>query len=339
MTIRIYDVAKLAGVSIATASHALNGKGRVSKVTQERIRRIAKKLGYKANPYAASLKTGRTNLLAVQIGWPGPKETLVPGPAYVIDILTGISTEAFDRGWTPVVVPRGASISDLDRLSPDCGIVVDPLGNETLLEALSARAAPLITTGRLTKRSKFRPSTSYVDNDAIAVTHAVLDHLLDAGYRKPSIVVSYSSASYVADTIRAGKLWGAQHGVQVPVVKVKRVISTIAEAAIKSQLLSDEPPDAIYATDESGALGAVRAARALGLEIPRDLGVICGFDGPLLQEAFPPISAVDILPVTIGRRAVAELAELVTTRQVKDTTEPVPFSIRVRQSTARSEQA
>jgi DNA-binding LacI/PurR family transcriptional regulator len=67
----IKDVAKVAGVSITTVSHALSGKGRLPDRTRERVRAIAAELGYTPHPIARSLARGRTGLLATVVSVPG----------------------------------------------------------------------------------------------------------------------------------------------------------------------------------------------------------------------------------------------------------------------------
>src|SRR5215203_6033436 len=67
----IKDVAEAAGVSITTVSHALNGKGRLTQETRDRVRRVATDLGYTPHPVAQSLASGRTGMIATVVSLPG----------------------------------------------------------------------------------------------------------------------------------------------------------------------------------------------------------------------------------------------------------------------------
>jgi DNA-binding LacI/PurR family transcriptional regulator len=328
------DVARKAGVSTATASHALNGKGRVNQETRARIVRIAKKLGYAPNRNAVGLITGRTGILAVQIGRPGPASLLVPTPAYFTELVNSISAAALNHGWIPVIVPRDIPIVDLRKLNPDCGIVIDPLGSETLLKMLLDVSAPVVTTGRLDGPSR-NEAVVHIDNDVMAATFAALEHLWQAGYRRPALLVTRSSASYVTDSISAARCWSKQQGTPIQVIRSTYVSISAAEKKLMRRFTAGNSPDAIYATDEPGALAALRAALAGGIRVPEDLGIISGLDGPLLRDGTIPITALNIHPELIGREAVRRLFDIAMSQAADRKPSCIPFTLHVRRSTAR----
>jgi DNA-binding LacI/PurR family transcriptional regulator len=333
----IQDVAKLARVSLATASHALNGKGRVSEKTQARIVAAAAKLGYRANPSAVSLRTGQSKLLGIQLGRLGRKGILIPAAAYFGEILNGVSTEAFRHGWTPVFLPRDVALVDITSLNFGCGVIVDPQGDESLLHMLIATHRPVLTTGRVVNLDHQADVLS-IDNDVEAVTKSALGHLQLMGYRRPALIVSRSTASYVVDSVATAVKWGQERGLSVPIVKVQEATSSGAEQALLALLRHNDGTDSVYAVEESGALGALRAARARGLDVPAELGIVCGLDGPALREAWPPITGIDLKPELVGRRAarlVIQHAEATAKRAIKRV---VPFSIQHRRSTDRRAQ-
>jgi DNA-binding LacI/PurR family transcriptional regulator len=124
----------------------------------------------------------------------------------------------------------------------------------------------------------------------------------------------------------------------MPIVKVQEATSSGAEQALLALLSHNDGTDSVYAIEESGALGALRAARARGLDVPAELGIACGLDGPALREAWPPITGIDLKPELVGRRAarlVIEYAEAGVKRTIKRV---VPFSIQKRRSTDRRAQ-
>jgi DNA-binding LacI/PurR family transcriptional regulator len=328
-------VAKLARVSLATASHALNGKGRVSARTQARIIAAAEKLGYRANPSAVSLRTGQSKLLGIQLGRLGHKGMLMPTAAYFGEILNGVSTEAFRHGWTPVFLPRDVPSDDIKTLNLGCGVIVDPQGDESLLRMLIAARKPVLTTGRVIDLDN-RADVLSIDNDAVAVTWAALDHLEMMRYHRPALIVSESAASYVVDAVAAAAEWGNRRRLSIPIVKLRQAASRSAEQAVLALLKRKDGTDSVYATEECGALGALRAARSLDLDVPKELGIACGLDGPTLSEAWPPITAVDLKPQVVGRRAASQVIEYAETSKGPATKTLVPFSIRRRRSTARS---
>jgi DNA-binding LacI/PurR family transcriptional regulator len=328
----IQDVAKLARVSLATASHALNGKGRVSEKTQARIVAAAAKLGYRANPSAVSLRTGQSKLLGIQLGRLGRKGMLIPGAAYFGEILNGVSTEAFRRGWTPVFLPRDVALADIKTLNFGCGVIVDPQGDESLLRMLIATRRPVLTTGRVINLDHQADVLS-IDNDVVAVTKSALGHLELMGYRHPALIVSKSTASYVVDAVATAVRWGEERELSVPIVKVPDATSSGAEQALLTFLKHNEGTDSVYAIEESGAFGALRAARVLGLDVPAELGIVCGLDGPALRESWPPITGIDLKPGLVGRRAARQVIEYAESSVKRALKTVVPFSIQGRRST------
>lgn len=89
----IYDVARAAGVAASTVSRAFSRPGRVNAATAERIRKIAAELGYRANPLAAALPTGRTHMLALVV-------SDVTNPVYAAKAARSTSPRSIMRGET-----------------------------------------------------------------------------------------------------------------------------------------------------------------------------------------------------------------------------------------------
>src|SRR5215470_13924142 len=115
----IHDVAKAAGVSVTTVSHALNGKGRVDPQTRARVARVVRRLGYRANRHARGLRSGRSGSLG---------------------LLLPVSGDA-----------RSDETLRLDfymRLAGDGAIVADPSPDDKRVKALKALGLPVVTIGR-----------------------------------------------------------------------------------------------------------------------------------------------------------------------------------------------
>jgi DNA-binding LacI/PurR family transcriptional regulator len=155
------------------------------------------------------------------------------------------------------------------------------------------------------------------------------------GYRHPALIVSRSTASYVVDAVATAVEWGKERKLSIPIVKVQQATSSGAEQALLTLLKHDDGTDSVYAIEESGALGALRAARVLGLDVPSELGIVCGLDGPALREAWPPITGIDLKPELVGRRAARQVIEYAEASVRRATKTVVPFSIQERRSTDR----
>jgi DNA-binding LacI/PurR family transcriptional regulator len=301
----IQDIAREANVSITTVSHALNGKGRLSPEIRERVRLVAERLGYRANPQARGLATGRTMTLAVQVGSP-QAEVLMPDFRYFAELLNAASARALKLGYGLLLAPAGASPGLIGELAIDGAIIVDPTGEEALLERTDV---PRVTTGRAPGDAD---DVAWVDNDQRAGARMVLDHFARTGRSRPALLTTSGRQSYVEDAVAEYLDWCREHDFEPLVGRVGEVPTEAAATPAAAGLLSRRPrPDAIYATLDRMAVGALIACRSAGLSVPEDLAVAAITDTYVLRSADPPVTALDLNAPRIGREAVELLVGLV----------------------------
>lgn len=330
--VSIRDIADAAGVSATTVSHALNGKGRVLPDTRARIFALADELGYRANPHAQRLATGRHMMIAVQISGVGRK-ALVTDSAYFVDVLNSVSAAALDHGYTAVLAAPGMRPRDIDGFAVDGAIVVDPTGEEPLLTELARRGAPVVTTGRVLHDDVTR---GWVDNDLRKAATRVLDHFLEAGYERPAILAGPLTRSYAADTVAAYEQWTAEHGIEPISVAVPAGMSAASAIRAAEALLSRRrPPDAVYAMLDVLALATLHVARRQGIAVPGELGIAAAFDSEVLRWADPPMTAFNLHPARIGREAVELLTAVLADPSQAPRSVTVPARLIPRASTAR----
>lgn len=328
--VTIKDVAKQAGVSVATASDAMNGKGRVSARTRENVLAVAAILGYSPSIAARNLIAGRTGTIALAIS-----DGAAPGefePAwdieYFLRVLSGASARAFDRGYLISMVPFHSSAKHY-LISADGLIVVDPVESDPLLSEESlARVEHCVTVGRNTK------ALSWVDNDFYAGTTSALHHLNAAGNNRIALFLSGTNAPYVQDELSAYLDWcGTQQ--QDPII-IQSPGPTIddAEPAILAALQDPSLTfDSVAATLETLALAVERSAFALGLRIPQDLQILSLTDSRYLAAGVPAsISALDLHPLELGEMAVDIIIDQIEGRDFAKT-HVCPTTLRVRNST------
>jgi DNA-binding LacI/PurR family transcriptional regulator len=326
----IHDVARAADVSITTVSHVLNGKGRVSEATRRRVLEAVDRLGYSANAHARGLATGRAQTLAVQISGFG-RETFVPESVYFTALLNGAYAQALELGYVLVLTPS-APEADLQTLPADGALVVDPVGDEALIAVMREAGAPVVTTGRVSADAG--QVDGWVDNDHGAAAREVLDHLDSRGYRRPALLTTARPLSYSADSQDAYRRWMEGRGLEPLVGLIDGELGVDQGAAVTAALLERDPrPDAIYATNDATALGALRAARAAGLDVPGDLGIVAEMDTEALRLADPPLTAVDVCPSDVGRAAIRLLVDLAEGSATAPRTSVVATSLVARSST------
>jgi DNA-binding LacI/PurR family transcriptional regulator len=296
--VSISQVAEAAGVSAATVSLALNGKGRINPQTRLRIVETAERLGYRPNAQARGLATGRTMTIALQLAGAGT-HGLIPDFSYFVEILNAASAAALRRGYGMVVLPADEAPELLAQLPMDGAIVVDPTGDEALLDR---EGLAIVTAGRVPDR---REQRMIVDNDHRAGTRAVLDHLWEAGCRRPALLTTMPGQSYVDDAATAYAEWCSERRLEPRIARVREApTETAAESVVADLLRGDSAPDAIHATLDRAAVGALTVARDLGLGVPDDLAIAATTDSSLLRAVDPPITALNLNPAQIGSGAV-----------------------------------
>ena len=328
----IRDVAQAAGVSIATVSHALNGKGRMSDATRERVLEVADRMGYRPSPSARSLAGGRTGVLALSLSTPPGLPLSITDFDYFVQLTNGATHAALDAGYALVTLPSGGGRGNpLARLAIDGAVIVDPVSADPSLSFLRERGIPFVTAGR-------EPGGAdglWVDSDHRAATRECLDHLVQAGATRVALVTVPPVISYTQDTLAVYEAWCARRG-QSPLVEVAADNPTEAGgyAAAARLLARDDAPDGIYAGLDRLALGVLLAARALGREVPGDLRVVGCTDSGESTTAEPPLTSMNLHPQELGRAAVELLVQAVEGRTPAERHRYVPTNLIVRASSS-----
>jgi DNA-binding LacI/PurR family transcriptional regulator len=335
--IGIRDVAAAAGVSPTTVSHALSGKGRLPDATRRRIAAIAEELGYRPNANARNLVSGKSGLLGIVVS--SSKETPF-GLAdfdYFIQLLSAATGAAVERGRALVVEGLRIGADAFGQVDVDGAIVVDPVSDDPLLDALDAAGVPVVTTGRRDGPPRGGRADCWVDNDHVEATESILTHLADRGAGRVGLISTSPVTSYTRDAIHGYEQWCESRGQETMIEVVEGPINEGAGVRAAEQLLErSRPPDAIYATLDQLALGALLASRAKGLNVPDDLMIAGCTDSQASAWAEPPLTAVTLNPEAIGQAAVSSLIDLIDGNGTVPEPVIIPTGIIDRQSTARA---
>lgn len=334
--VSIDEVARHAGVSTATVSRALSGRGHVSDATKARVEAAAKTLGYVVSASASSLASGRTRNIGV----------LVPflDRWFFSTVLSGIASALMRRGFDITLYSLTADRAErrdvfdtfLRRQRVDGVIAISiEIGDEET-EQLMALDLPVIAIGGP------NPRLTTLTVDDVAVARLATEHLLALGHRE----IAHIGASPEFDIdfhIPTHRRQGFEQALADAGIPVKPSLFEPADFTIEGgfraakQLLGKPGgrPTAIFAASDEMAIGALLAARELGYRVPEDISVV-GIDGHELGEFFR-LTTVDQFPRGQGERAAdAILAEL-DAKGVAPTHQPgqLPYELIVRGSTAR----
>jgi DNA-binding LacI/PurR family transcriptional regulator len=319
----IRDVAAAAGVSPATVSLALNGRGTISVATTAHVREVAERMGYRPSRTARALRTARTATLALVLSTIDPAHDGGGEPSfeYYMRLTRGAASAAFAREHRLLIAPPVRSGAELADLGVDGAIVCDPRPADPQLDLFAEHGVPVVTIEADTERPDF---DWHANSDNARTTRLLLDHLAAAGARRIALVAPAWPMAWAVESVAAYRAWCTEHG-------MPELLDT--EAAPLLDL--PEPPDAIVGMVERVAAGVVAAARTRGLDVPGDLLVASAMDSAECREGAVGITAADLDPDGLGHAAVDLLLARI---RGEDAPRPVlvPVTLRTRASTDRA---
>jgi DNA-binding LacI/PurR family transcriptional regulator len=330
----IKEIADVAGVSITTVSHALNGKGRLLPETRERVREIAERLNYRPNATARNLVEGRTGLLGLSLSQADGPVAKVSDFAYFTHLMSGASTAAIERGYALVLTPPSWGLGARAGASIDGAIIVDPIRGDALAGALHRSGLPVVTTGRALDDEGL---DCWVDNDHPAGTRALLEHLHRRGARCIALITSDTAMSYTVDVEVTFRSWCEAHGIESLTVCARDFTEGAGFASAQELFSSRTPPDAIYATYDRLAYGTLLAAQARGVDVPGQLLLVStATESQAASRVRPSLTVLNLHPEQIGARAAELLVDLVEGREPAKRQIIVPTRVVPRASTRRT---
>jgi LacI family transcriptional regulator len=300
MSATIKDVAAAADVSVATVSRVLNGSDRVREKTRQRVLDAARNLNYVPNETARSLIRRRTQTLGV----------LLPDMhgEFFARVIQGLDKTArtYDHH---LLVSSFHSEEDEARTvvramlgRVDGLIIMWPALGSRLFADFLPEELPMVLL-MVSGESTTFPALS-VDNRGGA--RAAVEHLLDHGHRRIAILTGPSqnrdAQQRLAGYRAALHESGVEHDPQLEIAGDFRQES--GHQAVAQLLALDPLPTALFASNDSMAIGALNALRDAGIRVPEEMAVI-GFDDiPSAQYMNPSLSTVHVPIYELGTRAV-----------------------------------
>ena len=334
--VSIDEVAREAGVSTATVSRALSGRGNVSDPTRARVEAAAKSLGYVVSASASSLASGRTRNIGV----------LVPflDRWFFSTVLSGTATALQRFGYDITLYNLTADPSQrreifdtfLRRQRVDGVIAVSIELGKHETDRLIELDLPVIAIGGP------NPRLTTLTVDDVAVARLAAAHLIALGHT----AIAHIGASpefeldfHIPTQRRQGfELALADAGIPARPELFEPADFTIEGGFRAAKQLLGRPgaqPTAILAASDEMAIGALLAARELGYRVPEDISVV-GIDGHELG-AFFRLTTVDQFPLRQGERAAGAILAMLDEpeRAPRQARADLPFELIVRGSTAR----
>lgn len=308
MEITIKDIAKMAKVAPSTVSRALNNKGRMSSATRERIRQLAQELGYHPNINAKGLATNRTGNIGIIIH---KRHKPLPGSFYDFygTIIIGVEEEAGNQGYNFIfssvdgefVVPRCVKERRVDGL-----IIMGCDISKDLISRLKDDGVPLVLVD------------NHIDGvDSVAVDNAggaykAVEYLIKLGHRKIGFIAERFTDLSFKERFEGYKLALSEHGLQYnPDLVAEGLTRPDHGYVAMKKLFGRGAPSAVFAANDSTAVGAIKAIKERGLKVPDDIAVVGFDDGGLASQAVPPLTTVRVFREKMASAAAKRLIELI----------------------------
>ena len=292
----IYDVARECGVASSTVSRAFSRPGRVSASTAERIRAAAERIGYRADPIARALPTGRTSMIAVVV-------SDFTNPVY-FPIVRGAEQAADEAGLT-IVLRDTMESGPAERvgiyrvLAMVEGVVLaSSRMSDAAIRAIAARI-PLVLLNRVV------PGVAGVVTDNSAGMRLAVEHLGSLGHE--SITYLAGPEASWADGVRWRAVYEAAQGFGLRARRIGPCLPTIIGGVNAVDELLRHPSPAVIAYNDLLAIGVLRGLAAAGVGVPAQTSII-GCDNIFGSDfCSPPLTTVAAPLRDLGLSAVRQL--------------------------------
>ncbi|WP_446214041.1 LacI family DNA-binding transcriptional regulator [Micromonospora sp. IBSANI012] len=278
------DVARAAGVSTATASRALSGRGPVSAGARADVLRAAAALAYAPHPVAVSLARGEGHRVVVGVVAPSPR---LLSDQYVARLVTAAA-----RAADPYAVGvsarrlRPGDPADLDELARDRSVRGLVLVNHRaeLVEAL-----PAALRGRIVAIGPGFGRVPAYDVDTTSAMAAAIGHLTATGRRRIAMLTGPDWAASLRRPVAAYRDGMRAHGLPGRTTSGGLTDST-GRAGLRRLMRRWPDTDAVVAITDAVAIGALRALAEDGVRVPDDVAVIGFDDAPAAASALPALT-------------------------------------------------
>jgi LacI family transcriptional regulator len=309
------DVAAASNVSIATVSKYINGTQRFSPKVEAAIDSAIAGLGYKSNPLAKSMITGRTDTIGLSV-------LDITNPHFS-SILKGAQRVANDHGLSVLVVDTEESPSRERRVLEDLsrrvdGMIVASRLREKEMGWMAEIDKPLVFFGTLSELPL--PTVASDDHGGAFM---LTQHLKMLGHKRIAYL-GFSKSRRDEERLGGIRECLDAAGMALSVFDGDSPSLAEGERLCSSIVLGSNPPDALICYNDLMALGFMKEAASLGVSVPRDLSVV-GFDNiPYGKYVTPALTTVDLQSERMGASAMEKLLAVIRGDEVEKLTKVAP---------------
>lgn len=310
--ITIKDVARKLGVSISTVSRAFNDKYDIRKETRTKILRVAHEMGYRPNPIARKLIQQKTFNVGVVV----PEFV----NSYFPEVIIGIQEVLLAQGYQVLVMQSSecytTELKNIQTLEDDMvdGMIISlssEAHNSDYYIQMVEKGYPVVFFNRVDEGI---PASKVVFDD-YKWAYFITEHLIKQGYKKIYHLSGYQHLSLTQNRIKGYQK--AMDKFALPYTK-DHIIETgfqieEGQAVMEKLLVEGNLPDAIFATNDPVAIGAMKAIKKAGLKIPENVALAGFSESRMADIVDPPLTSVSQPTFEMGRTAAKLLLKQIDT--------------------------
>jgi len=294
MSVTIYDVAKKAGVSIATVSRVLNKKNNVSEKTKQKVLNAIEELNYIPNMIASAMMTKKISTLSLLI-----PDIINP---FFSEIARGVEDAANNYDYNVIVCNTDYNLKKeaiylnlLKQKSVDGFIIASANYNDKNVYDLIKQNYPLVLLGREIDGIEKKSMVDVIVSNDFSGGYQAARHLIELGHRKIDAILGPKEIKVNREREKGYRKALQDHGITIDNNRIHSSMFKIQFGYLKALeiLQKKDRSTAIFAGNDIIAIGVLKAAKFLGYNVPQDLSVV-GYDNTFLAEiADPPLTTIN----------------------------------------------
>lgn len=299
--VKLVDVATEAGVSAATASRVLNNHPAVDPALAKRVRAAAKKLGYRPNAVARSLRKRRTQIWQLVV-------SDISNPFYTA-LTRGVEDVAAANGYQVVLgnssddVAREARYLEVAQQEQVAGVIIAPQRPDNPVTSLIDSGIPVVAVNQTVNAR-----IDHVLADSVGGARLATRYLLDQGWAHPACITGPTSSETAQQRAQGYREVMTEAGL-APSIEFRGYHPQGGAEGATALLASKTPPDAFFACNAMIALGVLKALKDHGLRAGREIGLVAFDDAPWSELTDPTITVIAQHPYEMGVQAARLLLE------------------------------
>ncbi|MEW4922873.1 LacI family DNA-binding transcriptional regulator [Algibacter sp. 2305UL17-15] len=298
----IKDIANVLGITPSAVSKALNDHPRISKKTKDAVKQVAENLNYQPNHLASALRKGKSNLVGVII----PRAN----SNFFSSIIEKIEDILNEKGYNVIITQSNESYKKECRsiealLFTQVDGIIASMANETVnldyYKKIKDKGIPLI----LFDRGENDLDVDYIGIDDYLSSHIVIEHLVAQGCKRIAHLGGFSHTRIYKNRIRGYVDALEKHNLPIEndLIYECNLRKVDGRDIMKKLLELPYRPDAVYASGDYAALGALEVMKEQNIRVPEDIALVGFSNEPFSSLITPSISSVEQHSEEIGKLA------------------------------------